>query len=299
MDSIRLRARAKINLSIDIKGIFEDGYHDLEMVMQSINLSDYLLIRKVNQGFKMTCSNPDVPLDKKNIIYKTWNLLKEKYLIDGGVEVFLEKNIPIAAGMAGGSTDSAAMFVGINRLFELGLSELEMIEDSKAIGSDIAFCIKGGTHLATGKGCDLKRLLGLDRNIKILLCKPNIFVSTKRVYKKFDSMYKDSFDLINRPDNEILLSGLKNRDNEMIVEGMGNVLEPVTKTWCKDIQRIENTMNKFGSYKSMMSGSGPTVFGFFKDYKSVNKCSSILKKRYSQTYITSASNKGVEICGNK
>lgn len=299
MDSIRLRARAKINLSIDIKGVFEDGYHDLEMVMQSINLSDYILIRKSNEGFRMTSSNPDVPTDKKNIICKTWDLMKEKYLIDGGIEVFLEKNIPIAAGMAGGSTDSAAMFVGINRLFELGLSEEEMIEDSKKLGSDIAFCIKGGTYLATGKGTDLKKLLGLDRNIKILVCKPSVFVSTKRVYKKFDSMYKESFDLSNRPDNNTLISALKERDNKKVVDGMGNVLEPVTKSWCKDIQRIENTMKKFGAYGTMMSGSGPTVFGFFKDYRSINKCSNILKKRYSQTYITSASNKGVEICGNK
>ncbi len=298
-DSVKLKARAKINLSIDIKGIFEDGYHDVEMVMQSINLSDYIIIRKAERGFEITSSNSDVPLDKKNIIYKTWELLREKYSIDSGVSIFLEKNIPIAAGMAGGSADSAAMFLGINKLFELGMSEDEMIEESKKLGSDIAFCIKGGTHLATGKGTDLKKLPSLDKNIRVLICKPDIFVSTKRVYKKFDNMYEKDFNPLGKPDNKLLIEGLEEKDNEKIVNGMGNVLEAVTASWCKDIGKIKKTMTRFGSYATMMSGSGPTVFGFFNDYKSIKKCSNVLRKKYRQTYITSTSDKGVEIYGNK
>ena len=298
-DSVKLRARAKINLSIDIKGIFEDGYHDLEMVMQSVNLSDYIIIRKADRGFEITSSNSDIPLDKKNIIYKTWELLREKYSIESGVSIFLEKNIPIAAGMAGGSTDSAAMFVGINKLFKLGMSEKEMIEESKKLGSDIAFCIKGGTYLATGKGTDLKKLYSLDKNIRVLICKPDIFVSTKRVYKKFDNMYEQVFNPLGRPNNELLIEGLEEKNKEKIVDGMGNVLEAVTSSWCKDIEKIEKTMRKYGAYAAMMSGSGPTVFGFFSDYKSIKKCSNVLRKQYRQTYITSTSDKGVEIYGNK
>lgn len=298
-NSVKLRARAKINLSIDIKGIFDDGYHDVEMVMQSVNLSDYIIIRKAEKGFKITSSNSDVPLDKRNIIYKTWELLREKYAIDSGVSIFLEKNIPIAAGMAGGSTDSAAMFVGLNKLFRLGMSEEEMLEESKKLGSDIAFCIKGGTYLATGTGTDLKKLPFLDRNIRVLICKPDIFVSTKRVYKKFDSMYEENFNPLERPDNKLLIEGLQEKNKEKIVDAMGNVLEPVTKSWCKEIEKIEKTMNKFGSYATMMSGSGPTVFGFFNDYRSIKKCSNVLRKKYRQTYITSTSDKGVEIYGNK
>ena len=298
-NSVKLRARAKINLSIDIKGILEDGYHDVEMVMQSINLSDYIIIRKAKEGFKITSSNSDVPLDKRNIIYKTWELVKEKYSIDSGVNIFLEKNIPIAAGMAGGSTDSAAMFVGLNRLFNLGMTEDEMIEESKKLGSDIAFCIKGGTYLATGTGTDLEKLPSLEKNIRVLICKPDVFVSTKRVYKKFDTMYEEDFNPLQRPDNKLLIEGLGEKNRDKIVDGMGNVLEPVTKSWCKEIERIERTMNKFGSFATMMSGSGPTVFGFFNDYRSIKKCSNVLRKKYRQTYITSTSDKGVEIYGNK
>lgn len=298
MKSIKLKARAKINLSIDIKGIMEDGYHDVEMVMQSINLSDYLLLRKTTEGFKMTCSNSDIPLDKKNIIYKTWDFMKEKYGFEGGIDVFLEKNIPIAAGMAGGSADSAAMFVGLNKLFNLRLSEKELIEDSKALGSDIAFCIKGGTYLATGRGTDLHKLPALDKNIKILVCKPNAFISTKRVYKRFDTMYAKS-ESLNRPDNKALIEALEDGNSKVLTESMGNVLEPVTRTWCSDIAKIQNTMKKHGAFVTMMSGSGPTVFGFFDNYKSIKRCSSILRKRFNQTFITSASKKGVEICGYK
>lgn len=298
-NSVKLRARAKINLSIDIKGILEDGYHDVEMVMQSINLSDYIIVRKAKEGFKITSSNADVPLDKRNIIYKTWELLKEKYRIESGVNIFLEKNIPVAAGMAGGSADSAAMFVGLNKLFNLGMNTDEMIEESKKLGSDIAFCIKGGTYLATGKGTDLEKLPSLDKNIRVLICKPDTFVSTKRVYKKFDFMYEKDFNSLQKPDNELLIEGLEEKNRKKIIDGMGNVLEPVTKSWCRDIERIEETMNMFGSYATMMSGSGPTVFGFFNDYRSIKKCSNVLRKKYRQTYITSTSDKGVEIYGNR
>ena len=298
MDSIRLRAMGKINLSIDIRGILDDGYHDVEMVMQSVNLADKLLIRKSSGNFSMKCSNSDVPVGKKNIIYKTWMLMKNKYKIDGGIEVFLEKNIPIAAGMAGGSANSAAVFVGINRLFELGLSDEDLIDLSKELGSDIAFCVKGGTYLATGRGTDLKKLDDLNLDLEVLVCRPNIFVSTKKVYKKFDSLYERNIE-IDRPDNEKLIEAIKNKNMDLLVSSMSNVLEPVTKEWCSDIESIEKIMLEEGAEKAMMSGSGPTVFGFFKDKKKAKKCANILRKQYLQTHLTSMSNKGVEIYGNK
>lgn len=298
MNTIKLRARAKINLSIDIKGIFEDGYHDVEMVMQSVDLSDYLLIRKKDSGFKMSTSSMDLPSDKKNIVYKTWEYMKNKYNISQGIEVFLEKNIPVAAGMAGGSADSAAMFVGINELFCLNLTDEELIEDSKNLGSDIAFCIKGGTYLATGKGTDLEKLADLSEAIDILICKPDVFVSTKRVYKKFDRLFNQN-KLDKRPDNIKLIESIKRDDRSMMIDSMYNVLEPVTKTWCEEIPYIEEVMNREGANISMMSGSGPTVFGFFDSSKKIKKCSSLLREEFHQTYITKAANKGVEICGAK
>ncbi len=298
MDIIKLRARAKINLSIDILGIFDDGYHNVEMIMQSIDLSDYVVIRKKDEGFKMYTSSSDLPVDKRNIIFKTWEYMKNKYDIVGGIEVFLEKNIPIAAGMAGGSADSAAMFIGLNELFGLNISRDQLIEDSKELGSDIAFCINGGTYLATGKGTDLKQIDNLDENLEILICKPNTFVSTKRVYKKFDSMYGD-MRVDKRPNNKGIMSALKTKDVQKMTNSMYNVLEPVTKIWCRNIASIEKIMLDKGALISMMSGSGPTVFGIFEDGKNIKKCSDILRKKYSQTFITKASNKGVEICGIK
>nr|WP_297394957.1 4-(cytidine 5'-diphospho)-2-C-methyl-D-erythritol kinase [uncultured Peptostreptococcus sp.] len=298
MESIRLKAMGKINLSIDIKGILDDGYHDVEMVMQSVNLSDKLLIRKSEEGFSMKCSNADVPVGKKNIIYKTWMIMKNKYKIDGGIEVFLEKNIPIAAGMAGGSANSAAIFVGINKLFELGLDDENLIDLSKELGSDIAFCIKGGTYLATGRGTDLVKLDDLDFGIEVLVCRPNVFVSTKKVYKKFDTMYEKNNN-IERPDNQNLIRAIKDKNMDDLVASMCNVLEPVTRQGCSDIARIEKIMLQEGADKAMMSGSGPTVFAFFSDKKKAKKCANILRKQYLQTHLTSISNKGVDIYGNK
>lgn len=298
MESIRLKAMGKINLSIDIKGILDDGYHDVEMVMQSVNLADKLLIRKSEEGFSMKCSNVDVPVGKKNIIYKTWMIMKNKYKIDGGIEVFLEKNIPIAAGMAGGSANSAAIFVGINKLFELGLDDENLIDLSKELGSDIAFCIKGGTYLATGRGTDLVKLDDLDFDIEVLVCRPNVFVSTKKVYKKFDTMYEKNNN-IERPNNQNLIRAIKDKNMDDLVASMCNVLEPVTRQGCSDIARIEKIMLQEGADKAMMSGSGPTVFAFFSDKKKAKKCANILRKQYLQTHLTSISNKGVDIYGNK
>jgi len=309
MKSIKLRARAKINLSIDILGLMPDGYHDVEMVMQSVDLSDYLHIRKKDSGFKLIISNSELPSDSKNIVCKTWEHMRDKYDIKEGVEIFLEKNIPIAAGMAGGSADSAAMLVGINEMFGLGLSVEELIEESKFLGSDIAFCITGGTCLATGTGTDIMKLNPLSKDIDILICKPNEFISTKRVYKKFDKMYlsvngeyienKSDKKKVARPDNKKIIEALNSSDRKLLVDSMSNVLEPVTKTWCDNIDKIKATMLREGAFFSMMSGSGPATFGMFDELKEIKKCSNILRKEYSQTYITKPSNVGVEICEYK
>lgn len=298
METIRLRAMGKINLSIDIRGVMDDGYHDVEMVMQSVNLYDTLLIRKIKKGFFMKSSNIDVPVGKKNIIYKTWILMKKKYNIDGGIEVFLEKNIPVAAGMAGGSSNSAAALIGLNKLFDLGLSEEDLVELSKELGSDIAFCIKGGTYLATGRGTELEKIKDLDLDLGVLICRPNVFVSTNRVYKKFDSIYGEDMSF-ERPDNKALIEAIENNNLDLLLSSMCNVLEPVTKRWCPDIKKIEKIMLQAGANKTMMSGSGPTVFAFFTDKKKAKKCASILRMNYQYTYLTSISNKGVIIHGNK
>lgn len=296
MDKIKLRARAKINLSIDIKGILPNGYHEVEMVMQSIELSDYLWIRKTKRDFKMSSSNSILPIDKRNIVYRTWKLMKDRFKIEENVDIFLEKNIPIAAGMAGGSADSAAILVGVNKLFNLGLENEDLREISKELGSDIAFCIDGGASIARGSGTDLESIKGLDRDLNILVCKPNASVSTKRIYDEFDRKSGKNF---SRPDNKKIVSALEDNNIDDLTLSMENVLEPITKSKIKDIGYIEDTMRDFGASVSMMSGSGPTVFGLFESRKKTLRCSEKLRKFYSQTHVTSASKKGVEICGNK
>ena len=298
MDTIRLRARAKINLSIDIKGILDDGYHDVEMVMQSIDLSDYIIIRKIKSGFKLVCSNCEVPTDKRNIIYKTWELMKGLYSLDSGIEVFLEKNIPMAAGMAGGSADSAALFIGINELFGLSVGRDRLKELSSELGSDIAFCFDGGTALAYGRGTNLKVLSPMVDDLHIVVCKPREFVSTKRVYKLYDSMFIESKP-VNRPDNNQLMVGLNSGDMDKIIKSMGNILEGVTSSFCRDIKKIEKIMLDAGAARSMMTGSGPAVFGIFEDKADAKRCAKVLRQNYQQTFVTGISNKGVEICGNK
>lgn len=297
MEKVKLRARAKINLSIDIKSVLEDGYHEVEMIMQAVDLSDYIIIRKSKEGIKIVCSNPDIPSERKNIVYRTIELIKEKFDIDSGVEVFIEKNIPVAAGLAGGSSDSAATIVGMNRLFDLNLTEEEMIDISRNLGSDIAFCISGGTQIASGKGTFLKRLDDFKNDVSILICKPNFFVSTKKVYSEYDSMLERGFEF-DRPKNDLIVEGIEKLDMEKIVLGMKNVLEPVTKSKLAEIDSIENTMKKYGAMVSMMSGSGPTVFGFFKNESMAKKCAKELRKNYIQTFVTKSSNKGVDICGH-
>lgn len=297
MESVKLRARAKINLSIDIKDVLEDGYHEVEMIMQAVDLSDYIIIRKSKEGIKLVCSNPVIPLERKNIVYKTIEVMMERYSIASGVEVFIEKNIPIAAGLAGGSSDSAAAIIGMDRLFDLGLGEEEMVEISRLLGSDIAFCLTGGTQIATGKGTNLERLRDFGDDISVLICKPNYFVSTKNVYSGYDEMVSRGYEF-SRPDNDIIVEGLEKGDFDMVISGMKNVLEPVTKSSLKEIDKIEDIMNKFGARISMMSGSGPTVFGFFKDESDAKKCAKELRKKYIQTFVTKCSNKGVDICGH-
>ena len=298
MNEVRVKARAKINLSIDVKGLLDNGYHEVEMVMQSIDLCDRIILKKTEGGFSMSSSSSDIPLDKKNIIYKSWQLMREKFNLSGGVNVFLEKNIPIAAGMAGGSADSAAVIYGINELFELNLSLDEMKKISCELGSDIAFCFEGGTQLATGRGTDLIKLPNFDTDMRLLICKPNAFISTKKIYKKYDSLAETDY-IIRRPNNKNLIKGIENKDENMIFSSMSNVLEPVTKRWCRDIGYIESVMKRYGAKFVMMTGSGPTVFGFFENYNDIKKCSNFLREKFRQTFITSISKNGVEIYGNR
>ena len=293
MNSISLKSRAKINLSIDVIGKREDGYHIVEMIMQTIDLYDDIKLKELEEDnitIKSECSY--IPLNEDNIVYKAAKLIKEKMDIKKGIEIFIKKNIPVAAGMAGGSSNAAAVLVGLNELWKLGLSKDELRELGLKLGADVPFCIEGGTALAEGIGEKLTYIKGINKDVNILVCKPDIFVSTKEVYQSLDIK-----NIEKRPDNKLLIEKLKNDDIVSVSNNMVNVLEEVTSKKYSDIKAIENIIIKNGAMGTMMSGSGPTVFGFFDNEEKAKRARVELLENYSQVYVVTSSEKGVEIYG--
>lgn len=274
MESIRLKARAKINLGLDVLGKREDGYHEVRMIMQTIGIYDRIIINKIPEDEIRIVSNLSfLPVNENNLIYKAAKLLKDKYNFAGGVEVNLNKFIPVAAGMAGGSTDAASTLFGINKLFDLGLSTKTMMELGVGIGADVPYCVMRGTALAEGIGEKLTRLKSVP-HMWIVIAKPSINVSTKLVYENFDMGGVST-----HPDIDGIISAINEQNIEQIALRMGNVLETVTIPLYPVIQDIKNDMITHGAYNAMMSGSGPTVFGIFPDEQTALNCQVYLKEK--------------------
>ena len=293
MNSIQLKSRAKINLSIDVLGKREDGYHLVEMIMQTIDLFDKIKIFSLKEDTIIIESNSlDIPLDSTNIVYKAADLIKKQYNIKEGVKIIIEKNIPIAAGMAGGSSNAAAVLEGLNQLWQLKLSENKLKELGLKLGADVPFCIGGQTALAENIGEKLTKIDGLSENIFILVCKPELFVSTKEIYEEIDSKIIEK-----RPNNKLLIQLLKENKIQQIADNMYNVLEEVTRERYPVIEEIEKIMMENDALGSMMSGSGPTVFGLYINREDAENCKNKLLKKFSQVYIVKSHNKGVEIYG--
>ena len=293
MNSIQLKSRAKINLSIDVLGKREDGYHLVEMIMQTIDLFDKIKIFSLKEDTLIIESNSlDIPLDSTNIVYKAADLIKKQYNIKEGVKIIIEKNIPIAAGMAGGSSNAAAVLVGLNQLWQLKLSENKLKELGLKLGADVPFCIGGQTALAENIGEKLTKIDGLSENIFILVCKPELFVSTKEIYEEIDLKIIEK-----RPNNKLLIQLLKENKIQQIADNMYNVLEEVTRERYPVIEEIEKIMMENDALGSMMSGSGPTVFGLYRNREDAENCKNKLLKKFSQVYIVKSHNKGVEIYG--
>ena len=263
---IKLKALAKINLGLDVLGRRENGYHDVRMVMQSIYLYDNVTIEKTQgPGIQLTTNLYYLPVDEKNIAYKAAKMLMDEFQIKSGVKILLDKHIPVAAGMAGGSSNAAAVLVGMNILFELGLSQEELMERGVKLGADVPYCVMRGTVLAEGIG---EVLTPLDPMPKcyFLIAKPAISVSTKVVYEKLDSK-----EIEDHPDIDAIIEGLQAQDLKKIASSMGNVLERVTEDDYPIITDIKNVMMEAGALNAMMSGSGPTVFGIFADKKTAKE----------------------------
>lgn len=259
MNQFRTKAYAKINLGLDVIKKLPNGYHQVKMVMQAIDLWDELTLEKAENGIVLTTDTGELPTDENNLIYKAAKLMQETYSLKEGVKIHLQKNIPIAAGMAGGSTDAAAAIKGINRLFDLGLPDSELMRVSVAVGADVPFCILGGTALAEGIGEKLTPLSPAPF-CYVLVAKPDISVSTKYVYEHLDSA-----GIQKHPDIDGMVTAIGEGSLQGILDRMENVLESVTIPAYPIIASIKQKMLKLGAAGSLMSGSGPTVFGVFTE----------------------------------
>lgn len=273
---LTLSANAKINLTLDILGTREDGYHEVAMIMQEISLHDTLSMGKINQGISLTIviegQHGTLPADESNLCWKAAALVQKEYNLQEGVEIHLTKRIPMAAGLAGGSADAAAVLKGMNHLFRLGMTEARLCELGARLGSDIPFCIMGGTMLATGRGEVLTRLPSFPR-LSVVLAKPPVGVSTAWAYKTYDAGYDGP-----HPDNEAMLEAIHGGDAHKAAGLLCNVLEGVTETEHPVIADYKRLMMEHGAMASMMSGSGPTVFGLVREKQQAWHLADTLKK---------------------
>ncbi len=287
MKDISVKALAKINLGLDVVRKREDGYHEVRMVMQTIHLYDRLEIAKNNSGkITMQTNLSFLPTNENNLVYKAAKLLVDEFGIKDGIHVDLKKHIPVAAGMAGGSTDAAAVLYGVNRMFDLGLTKKELMERGVKIGADVPYCIMRGTALAEGIGEELTQLSPMVK-CPVLIAKPQISVSTKFVYENL----KLNEQMVH-PDIDKLVSDIQKKNLKAIAADMGNVLETVTIPEYPVIAQIKEHMMEHGALNSMMSGSGPTVFGLFEDEATAMKAYEAMKASglAKQIYLTSIYN---------
>lgn len=273
MREIKLKARAKINLGLDVVRKREDGYHEVRMIMQMINLYDRITLRRSTEpGIRVTTNLPYLPVNEDNLVYRAAKLLMEEFKVTEGAEIELQKYIPVAAGMAGGSSDAAAVMVGVNRIFHLGLTKKQLMERGVKIGADVPFCIMRGTALAEGIGEVLTPLPAMP-HCSLVIAKPKIHVSTKFVYGNLKVS-----ELKEHPDIDGQVQALREGSLEQLVAKMGNVLETVTVPAYPVIDEIKRTMLKNDAMGAMMSGSGPTVFGIFEREERAQEVCRLLKK---------------------
>lgn len=282
MKTVIEKAYAKINLGLDVIRKREDGYHELRMIMQTVDLYDILVFQKKEKGITVITDKPELPGDENNLIYKAVKLLVDTCRIKEGVSVELKKNIPMEAGLAGGSSDAAAVFRGMNELFSLGLTRKRMCELGVKLGADIPYCIMGGTVLAEGIGEILTELPDMP-DCFLLLDKPKEGMSSGYVYRNLHAGH-----LTFHPDIDGMMEAIRKEQLTGITDRLGNVLETVTVRECPVIDKIKQCMVEQGALGSLMSGSGSTVFGVFESAEKAEKACQVLKKEIpgQQIFIT-------------
>ncbi len=287
MRQMDLKALAKINLGLDVLGRRENGYHDVRMVMQSVYLYDNVRLEaREEPGIELSSNLYYLPDDSGNIAYKAAQMMIEEFHLEGGVRITLDKHIPVAAGMAGGSSNAAAVLFGMNRLFGLELTRQELMDRGVQLGADVPYCILRGTVLAEGIGEKLTVLPSIPK-CAVLIAKPPVSVSTRVVYEALDSK-----EIVKHPDIDGLIRALEEGSLKNVAACMGNVLEDVTIPKYPVIREIKQEMLEAGALNAMMSGSGPTVFGLFENkIKARNAQERIRRKALAkQVYVTNVHN---------
>lgn len=273
-----VKAPAKINLSLDVLGKRQDGYHEVKMIMTTIDLADRLeLTELAKDRIEILSHNRYVPDDQRNLAYQAAKLLKEKFNVKKGVSITIEKTIPVAAGLAGGSSDAAATLRGLNKLWDLGLTIDELAELGAEIGSDVSFCVYGGTAIATGRGEKIEHIK-TPPSCWVILAKPHIGVSTADVYGNL------KLNRVTHPNVDKMVDVINAGDYKGICNTVGNVLEDVTFTMHPEVARIKAQMKRFGADAVLMSGSGPTVFGLVHHDSRMHRIYNGLKGFCEQVY---------------
>lgn len=273
MDTVTRKAYAKINLGLDVVGKLPNGYHEVKMIMQNVNIYDTLTFEKrADDQIVITTNDSELPLDENNLIYKAVLLLRELSGNLEGVSIHLEKNIPVAAGMAGGSSDAAGTLLGVNELLSLEFTKEFLMEKSVKIGADVPYCVLGKTALSEGIGEKLT-VIDAPPQAHLVVAKPDLNVSTPVVYKKLDS--KECYA---HPDIEGIMASIKNKDLKGMTDKLGNVLELVTIEDYPIITEIKNEMLANGALGALMSGSGPSVFGIFDEQDKAKKAYTAIEK---------------------
>lgn len=281
-----VQARAKINLTLDVTGQREDGYHTVRMVMQSVALHDEVRVvithgEKKPRGIVLTCNLPYLPVDERNLAYRAAELFyRETGALLETCEIHIEKRIPVAAGLAGGSTDAAAVLRALSALHTTGLTDDELCAMGLRLGADVPYCLRGGTMLAEGIGEELTPLPPMP-HCWVVLCKPPFGVSTKEVYHEIDAV-----EISQRPDAAGMIRALENADYAGVCKRLSNVMETVAAAKRRQIGEIKSFLAENGADGTLMSGSGPTVFGLFADENRAKTAAKMLRRRFADTYLT-------------
>ncbi len=279
MEALTMRSYAKINLSLDVLGRLPNGYHEIKTIMQTVSLHDVIRITKRDAGISVASSLKFLPTDGENLAYAAAEAFFRETKIAGGAEIYLEKHIPVGAGLAGGSGNAAAVLAGLNRLYEAKLPKRKLCEIGEKLGADVPYCLLGGTRLAEGIGEKLSRLPSLP-DCHIVLVKPRFSVSTKWAYENLDAREN-----LNHPDSDALIAALREGDLKGVCAAMGNVLEEVTMPHHPMLVVIKDRLYALGALGAMMSGSGPTVFAIFDDEEKASEAKREMRADYGTAYV--------------